>query len=95
MKEVLNIRVDKEILEQIKNFQLLVGLQSGFVPSKTSVIEKLIVLGLEDLTEDYEVWRRTPNEIEDDDMAEITQAASQIYNFTQVWLDKSNSDIEE
>ena len=95
MKEILNIRIDKDILDQVKNYQLLIGQQSGFVPSKTSVIEKLIVWGLEDATDNYEVWTRAPQGIDDDTLNEIQELASKIYGFTQAWLDNSNGNLEE
>ena len=95
MKEAINIRLDKDILDQIKNYQLLIGKQSGFVPSRTSVIEKMIVRGLESSTEEYEIIIHTPQDADIDDQAEIHELQRTIYDFTQVWLENSDRIIEE
>lgn len=95
MKEILNIRIDERIMSEIKNYQLLIGLTSGFVPSKTAVIEKMLVLGLEQSAEPYQVWKNTPNQLSDDDNIEIQKLSEQIYGFTQFWLDGSLNNTDE
>lgn len=86
MKEVVNIRIDRDILDQIKNYQLLVGNQSGFIPNRTSVIERLIVLGLEEVTDDYEVHYHMPQGADQDDEVEIQLLAQEIATFARAWL---------
>lgn len=95
MKEVLNIRIDKEILNQIKNFQLLIGKQSGFVPSRTAVIERMIVLGLEQETDAYSVYTNTSLDSTEEDQLEIQSLGNEIFSFTQVWLDNDAAHLEE
>ena len=95
MKEVLNIRIDKDILDQIKNFQIMKGIQSGFVPSRTAVIEKLIVKGLLEYTDDYEFQTRTPQGAEIDEQADAFLYNDGIHQFAKAWLNKSLADPEE
>lgn len=98
MKEVVNIRLDKEIIDQIRNFQLLIGKRSGgFVPNRTATVERLIVTGLESLTDytNFEMAKYTPSMIDDEEHLEIMELEKEIYDFTQAWLNNEDEKLEE